>query len=112
MPTKTVEEYMALPYRESVDPGECNGEVCFVAECADLPGCITQGKSPDEAIRNLREARKELIDTLLKRGLPIPEPQPLVAQYTIEYEPLIFAAPQRRREQDVQGRIGQVAFVH
>ena len=28
----------------------------FVAECPSLPGCISQGKSRDEALRNIREA--------------------------------------------------------
>ena len=34
-------------------PGE-DGYV--VAECPTLPGCISQGKAEDEALRNIREA--------------------------------------------------------
>ncbi|UUX92192.1 type II toxin-antitoxin system HicB family antitoxin [Methanoplanus endosymbiosus] len=28
----------------------------YIAECPDLPGCITEGDTPDEAIENLNEA--------------------------------------------------------
>ena len=28
----------------------------WVAECPTLPGCISQGKTREEAIRNIREA--------------------------------------------------------
>lgn len=34
-------------------PGE-DGYV--VAECPTLPGCVTQGKDEDEALRNIQEA--------------------------------------------------------
>ncbi|EHQ34448.1 type II toxin-antitoxin system HicB family antitoxin [Methanoplanus limicola] len=28
----------------------------YIAECPTLPGCITEGDTPDEAIENLNEA--------------------------------------------------------
>jgi predicted RNase H-like HicB family nuclease len=34
-------------------PGE---DGFIVAECPTLPGCVTQGKEEDEAVRNAREA--------------------------------------------------------
>jgi predicted RNase H-like HicB family nuclease len=34
-------------------PGE---DGFIVAECPTLPGCVTQGKAEDEALRNAREA--------------------------------------------------------
>jgi len=45
----------------------------WVAECPSLPGCISQGKSKDEAIRNIKEAIAGYVEVLKEDGLPIPE---------------------------------------
>ena len=42
-------------------PGEDN---YWVAECPSLPGCISQGKTKEEAITNIREAIQEYIRAL------------------------------------------------
>ncbi|MCD6291427.1 MAG: type II toxin-antitoxin system HicB family antitoxin [Anaerolineae bacterium] len=51
-------------------PGE---DGYWVAECPSLPGCISQGKTKEEAIRNIREAINEYIIALEEDGLPVPE---------------------------------------
>ncbi|HEY62998.1 MAG TPA: type II toxin-antitoxin system HicB family antitoxin [Caldilineae bacterium] len=51
-------------------PGE---DEYWVAECPSLPGCISQGKTKEEAIRNIREAINEYIIALEEDGLPVPE---------------------------------------
>ena len=52
----------------------CPGEDGYwVAECPSLPGCISQGKSREEAIRNIREAIDGYIAALEEDGLPVPE---------------------------------------
>jgi predicted RNase H-like HicB family nuclease len=38
-----------------------------------LPGCISQGKSRDEALENVREAISLHVEVLRERGEPIPE---------------------------------------
>jgi Uncharacterized conserved protein len=38
----------------------------FIAECPDLPGCITEGDSLDEAIENLNEAIVGCLKSRLK----------------------------------------------
>ena len=45
----------------------------FVAECPSLPGCISQGKSREEAIANIKEAIAGYITALKEDNLPIPE---------------------------------------
>ena len=42
-------------------PGE---DGYYVAECPSLPGCISQGKSREEAIENIREAIQLFIEVL------------------------------------------------
>lgn len=45
----------------------------WVSECPSLPGCISQGVTREEAIRNIKEAIDLYIDTLMEDGLPAPE---------------------------------------
>jgi len=51
-------------------PGE---DGYWVAECPSLPGCISQGKTREEAITNIREAITGYIAALEEDGLPIPK---------------------------------------
>lgn len=44
----------------------------FVAEVPSLPGCISQGKTRDEALANIEEAIHAYIDSLEAHGDPIP----------------------------------------
>lgn len=45
----------------------------WVAECPSLPGCISQGKTREEAISNIREAIKGYVAALEEDNLPVPE---------------------------------------
>jgi predicted RNase H-like HicB family nuclease len=45
----------------------------FVAECPSLPGCISQGKTREEAIANIKEAIKGYVLVLQEDNLPVPE---------------------------------------
>jgi predicted RNase H-like HicB family nuclease len=51
-----------------------DGSVRYVAEHPDLPGCMSDGGTPEEALANLDDARRLYLETLLINGLPIPEP--------------------------------------
>lgn len=50
-------------------PGE---DGYFVVECPSLPGCISQGKTKEEAIENIREAIQLYIEVLKEKGQPVP----------------------------------------
>ena len=45
----------------------------FIAECPSLPGCISQGKTKEEAVSNIKEAINGYIATLKEDNLPIPD---------------------------------------
>ncbi len=51
-------------------PGE---DGYWVAECPSLPGCISQGKTKEEAIANIKEAISGYIKALEMDGLTVPE---------------------------------------
>ncbi len=44
----------------------------YVVECPSLPGCLSQGKTPDEAMANIREAIEGIIDLRRRKGIPPP----------------------------------------
>jgi predicted RNase H-like HicB family nuclease len=47
----------------------------FVVEVPELPGCMADGKSYAEAVKNAEEIIDEWIETARKLGRPIPEPR-------------------------------------
>ncbi|HEX8491660.1 MAG: type II toxin-antitoxin system HicB family antitoxin [Pyrinomonadaceae bacterium] len=53
-------------------PGE-DGYV--VAEVPSLPGCVSQGKTRDEALANIQEAIALHVEVLQERGEPVPDDQ-------------------------------------
>jgi len=44
----------------------------YVAEVASLPGCISQGKTRTEALKNIQEAIQAYLESLRKHNEPIP----------------------------------------
>ncbi len=50
-------------------PGESG---YWVAECPSLPGCVSQGKTKEDAIQNIREAIEGYILALKEDGLAVP----------------------------------------
>jgi predicted RNase H-like HicB family nuclease len=43
----------------------------FIAECPSLPGCVSQGKTEEEAEENIRDAIKECLEVRAEKGLPL-----------------------------------------
>jgi predicted RNase H-like HicB family nuclease len=44
----------------------------WISQCPSLPGCISQGKTKEEAIINIKEAIQLYIGVLQEKGQPIP----------------------------------------
>ena len=44
----------------------------FVAECPTLPGCVSQGTTRAEAVKNIRDAIKGYLESLKKHHEPVP----------------------------------------
>lgn len=41
-----------------------------IAECPDVPGCVSQGRTRANAIRNVQSALRECLDVRREVGLP------------------------------------------
>lgn len=60
-------------YRIELIPDKEDGG--FVASIPDLPGCLSQGETEEEALKNIEEAKMLWIETALKAGREIPKPR-------------------------------------
>jgi len=47
----------------------------FIADVPELPGCMAHGKTPEEALKEVRKAIQLWIDTAKEFGDPIPQPK-------------------------------------
>ena len=53
----------------------------YVAECPTLPGCISQGKTRDDALTNIKDAIHGYLESLKKHNDPIP---PSISEEVVE----------------------------
>ena len=52
-----------------------NDDNSLIVEVPELPGCMADGKTIEEAIANAEIIIKEWIEVTLERGLEVPEPK-------------------------------------
>ncbi|MFW6105514.1 MAG: type II toxin-antitoxin system HicB family antitoxin [Chloroflexota bacterium] len=43
----------------------------FVVECPSIPGCISQGKTEQEALDNIEDAIKQCLEVRAEKGMPL-----------------------------------------
>lgn len=43
----------------------------IVAECPAIPGCVSQGKTEEEALANIREAIASCVEARAVNGMPV-----------------------------------------
>ena len=43
----------------------------FISECPSIPGCISQGKTEEEAQFNIQDAIKQSLDVRAELGMPL-----------------------------------------
>jgi predicted RNase H-like HicB family nuclease len=43
----------------------------MVAECPAIPGCVSQGRTEDEALANIREAISACLESRAANGMPL-----------------------------------------
>jgi len=69
-----------MRYTVIVESGRESG---YVAICPALPGCVSQGRTKRETLKNIKEAIEIYIEALLEDGLPVPVEQ---GRETVEVE--------------------------
>lgn len=53
----------------------------YIADIPDLEACSAFGETPDEALREVQQAKKLWLESAQKEGKPVPVP---------EYRPIIY----------------------
>ena len=51
---------------------EIDEDGMYVVSCPSLPGCISQGKTREEAVENIKDAISGYLESLKKHDEPIP----------------------------------------
>lgn len=70
----TAEQVLAYPF--SVRPLSEEDGGGFLIEFPDLPGCVSDGETPEEAVLNGRDAAAAYLKSCAKHGDPMPRPSP------------------------------------
>lgn len=65
-----------------------DGNQIYIARSLELPGCLAQGYTIEEALRELKYAQVDYIESLLEDGLSVPEAGTI--QSTTSTNPIIF----------------------
>ena len=74
------ETEMFMKVRVLIEPDE---DGVFVATCPTLPGCVSQGKTREEARQNIIDAIGGYLQSLRKHGEPIP---PSITEEVVEID--------------------------
>ena len=76
MTSRTLEEYLTLPYHIEIVRDNDEENPGWVAHVIELPGCITQGDTFEELGEMIEDAMRGWIGVALEDGIPVPEPKP------------------------------------
>lgn len=79
MINKDLKYYLELPYRIVFYPAEEGG---YVVEIPELPGCISQGETMEEALAMIQDAKICWIESALEEDIEIPEPARGIEEYS------------------------------
>jgi predicted RNase H-like HicB family nuclease len=69
-----LEYYIKLKYSVKLVPISEEDGGGWLAEIPELKGCMSDGETPEEALKNIEEAKIAWMSTALKRGQSIPLP--------------------------------------
>ena len=58
-----------MKYTVIIEQGRESG---YVVYCPALKGCVSQGKTKEKALKNIKEAMGAYVEALLDDGLPVP----------------------------------------
>ena len=69
---KDIEYYLSLSYPILLVYDQ--EDDYWIARIPDLPGCTSDGATPNEAVENVRDAQLSWIDVCIERGHEVPLP--------------------------------------
>lgn len=100
MAKKGLDYYLSLPYTITLKRGIGDGDEYWIARVLELPHCLTHGATPEEALRDIEDAKREWLGSNLEAGLPVPEPARFTGQYHLRMPPSLHEALARKSESE------------
>ena len=92
MANKNLEYYLCLPYTITLKRGTGDGAEYWIARVLELPHCMTHGATPEEALGDIEDAKREWLKSNLETGSSIPEPAKFSGQYHLRMTPSLHEA--------------------
>ncbi|MFH1023695.1 MAG: type II toxin-antitoxin system HicB family antitoxin [Planctomycetota bacterium] len=43
----------------------------YIVECPSIPGCVSQGRTPKQAEKNIKDAIRECLEVRAGKGMPL-----------------------------------------
>ena len=73
---KQAEEIAAMDFQVQIDrEDDHEGPPIYVAHITEIPECVAQGASPEQAQAELREILVDVIKYMLDSGIDVPRPR-------------------------------------
>lgn len=70
---------MHLTYPIIIEPLSQEDGGGFLARVPDLPGCMSDGETPEEAVTNVQDAIAAWLEAAAEHGRRVPAPSPRLA---------------------------------
>ncbi|GHV84062.1 pilus biosynthesis protein HicB [Spirochaetia bacterium] len=70
----TAKEYLELPYNINIRHITDESGSYYFATVLELDGCMSDGESYEDALKNIREAMEGWFETNIANGLSVPQP--------------------------------------
>jgi len=72
----------------------------YLVEYPDIPGCMSDGETVEEAIANGREALRDCLDVFSESGRKIPKPEVAAAQWRQRLPRTLYSKLTRQAERE------------
>ena len=85
---KQIKSFLDLPYTFTVGKDkEHDGKEYFYVQVNELPGCASDGASPEAALKNIKDAMYDWIETALLNRERVPTPEGFSGKFTVRIPP-------------------------
>lgn len=78
----TIKDYMELPYNINIRHIRDESGEYYFATVNELDGCMSDGKTIEEAAKNIRKAMESWLETCLEKKYKVPVPENDVEKFS------------------------------
>ncbi len=85
---KQIKSFLDLPYTFTIGKDKEHDEKeYFYVQVNELSGCVSDGASPEIALKNIKDAMYDWIETVLLNGEKVPTPEGFSGKFTVRIPP-------------------------